>query len=101
MRKRIAVAGATGYLGKHLVRELSQAGWWVRALARDRAKLSDVAPYCDEIFEFEATQRKGLEAFFADVDHGFSSIGIRHFKRHPSYEEVDYGANVNLPQSSV
>ena len=32
--KRVLVAGATGYLGKYLVKELKKRGFWVRVLIR-------------------------------------------------------------------
>ncbi|MDB5448758.1 MAG: epimerase [Phenylobacterium sp.] len=34
MAPRVAVTGATGFLGRHLVRALAEAGWSVRALVR-------------------------------------------------------------------
>ena len=39
--KRILVAGATGYLGNFVVRELKSRGYFVRALARTSSKLDD------------------------------------------------------------
>jgi uncharacterized protein YbjT (DUF2867 family) len=36
---KVLVAGATGYLGRHVVRELTRRGHSVRALAPDRDKL--------------------------------------------------------------
>ena len=60
--KKILVAGATGYLGKYVVREFEQQGFWVRALVRDKKKLSEPGPFrepavldcLDEIFVGEA-----------------------------------------------
>ena len=36
---RVLVAGATGYLGKFVVREFKKRGYFVRALARSPGKL--------------------------------------------------------------
>ena len=40
--KKILVAGATRYLGKFVVKELRRRGHWIRALARDAARLKPV-----------------------------------------------------------
>lgn len=40
----VAVTGATGFVGRHVVRELVSHGISVRALVRDRAKASEVLP---------------------------------------------------------
>jgi NAD(P)-dependent dehydrogenase (short-subunit alcohol dehydrogenase family) len=36
--QRVLVAGASGYLGSHVVAELKRRGFWVRALVRDRGR---------------------------------------------------------------
>lgn len=99
-RGRVVVAGATGYLGKHVVRALAGDGWKVRALARDRGRLAEVAEHCEAIFQGEATQAQSLTGLFDGVEAVFSSIGIRHFRRRPTYEEVDLQANLNLLEAA-
>jgi uncharacterized protein YbjT (DUF2867 family) len=94
------VAGATGYLGRHVVRALHGAGWSVRALVRDPARLSGVEDQCDDIRVAEATMRGSLGDLFKGADAAFSSIGIRHFRRHPTYEQVDFQANINLVEAA-
>jgi uncharacterized protein YbjT (DUF2867 family) len=92
----VVVAGATGYLGGYVVRALHSAGWRVRALARHESKLKPVREFCDDVFVAQATQRETLGGLFDGAEAAFSSIGIRSFSRRPTYEEVDYGANINL-----
>lgn len=93
---RVVVAGATGYLGRYVVEELHRQGGKVRAPVRDPARLESARASCDEIFVGHATRRETLAGLCDDADVVFSSIGVRHFRRRPTYEEVDFGANRNL-----
>ena len=43
--EKALVAGATGYLGRYLVKELKVLGYWVRALARNSKKIEEVNNY--------------------------------------------------------
>lgn len=97
---RIAVAGATGYLGQHVLGALHREGWWVRALAREQSRLGNAERFCDEVFVAQATKAPSLVGLFEGVDTAFSSVGVRHFRRHPSYEEVDFQANINLVEAA-
>lgn len=45
----VAVTGATGFVGRHLVRAMLDRGWSVRALARDIQKASKVLPKSDRL----------------------------------------------------
>ncbi len=71
---RAVVAGATGYLGGHVVRALRRDGWAVRALARDRQRMGAVGELCEDVFVGEATDRDTLEGLFAGVDVAFSQL---------------------------
>jgi len=95
-RRTVAVCGATGYLGRHVVRALHDDGWHVRALARDAARLGDAAEYCDEVFIGHPTDPSTLDGLFDGADAAFSSIGLRSFKRRPTFRDVDERANLHL-----
>lgn len=96
-RETLVVAGATGYLGGHVVRAAAEAGYRVRALVRDPARLSArVRSRCDEVFVGEATDPASLRGLFEGAALGFSSIGVRHFRRRPTIWEVDEAANLSL-----
>lgn len=90
------VAGATGYLGGHVIRALSRDGWKIRALARDESRLGELRELCDEVFVGQATESASLDGVCEGMHAVFSSIGIRHVHRTPTYEDVDYRANLNL-----
>jgi uncharacterized protein YbjT (DUF2867 family) len=94
----VLVAGATGYLGRHVVKALDAAGYPVRALARDAARLDDVRSSCAEIVVAEATRDETLEALIGDATVVFSSLGKRDTRRRPTVFEVDQDANLNIVQ---
>ena len=94
--RTVVVCGATGYLGRHVVRALHEDGWRVRALVRDPARLGDAAPYCDEVVVGHPTDPATLDGVFDGADAAFSSVGVRSFKRRPSFRDVDEQANLHL-----
>ncbi len=73
---KVLIAGATGYLGRYLVKELKKQGHWVRALARNPKKLEDLKDHIDEIVEAELTNPESLCGICDGIDILISSIGI-------------------------
>ena len=68
-RRRVLVAGATGYIGRRLVAELVAAGHDVRCLARTPEKLdAEVWREQVEIVPGDALDRESLARAFRDVD---------------------------------
>ena len=92
---RVLVAGATGYLGRHLVTQLKRDGCWVRALAR-RAEQADTLADADEVFIGEATRPATLSGIAEGIDAAYSALGITRQRDGMSYADVDYRANLNL-----
>jgi uncharacterized protein YbjT (DUF2867 family) len=96
-RPCVLVAGATGYLGGHVVKELATRGYRVRALARDEMRLAEeVRACCDSVFVGQATEASTLEGLLGDASIVFSSIGKHDFKRGTTAQGIDYLANHNL-----
>ncbi|MBK7585267.1 MAG: NAD(P)H-binding protein [Myxococcales bacterium] len=93
---KVLVAGATGYLGRHVVRALHGAGHVVRALARDPERLGDVRSLVSEVAVAEATKPETVTDVVGDATVLVSSLGKHDFKRKPSAWEVDFAANRNL-----
>ena len=58
--KKVLVAGSTGYLGKFIIMELNKKGYWIRALARNPDKLSEVKGLVDEILIGEITKPESI-----------------------------------------
>jgi uncharacterized protein YbjT (DUF2867 family) len=99
--KKVLVAGATGYLGRYLVKELKNQDYWVRALARNTKKLEELKEYIDEIFEGEVTTPETLTGICESIDIVISSIGITRQKDGLTYMDVDYQGNKNLLDQAI
>jgi len=95
-RGTAVVAGATGYIGRHVVKALHARGFRVRAVVRDPKRLGTALPFCHEVVVGQVTEPETLPGIFDDTDIAFSSIGVRHFRRRPTLQEVDFRANAVL-----
>lgn len=94
--KRILVAGATGYLGKHILNELINWGIPGVALARNPEKLADMELESIEVLQAEVTNPDSLTGIFDDVEAIISTVGITRQRDGLSYLDVDYKGNLNL-----
>ncbi len=74
--KKVLVIGATGYLGRFVVREFKKQGYWVRVLARDTQKLIGIEQYRDDVRIGEITDHISLQGICSIIDIVFTSIGI-------------------------
>jgi uncharacterized protein YbjT (DUF2867 family) len=93
-RPLVLVAGATGYLGKHVVESLHRGGWPVRALARKAERLGAVREMCQDVFVGEATRPETLEGLCEGVHTVVSSLGIRAFTGKVTCWDVDWKGNM-------
>lgn len=93
--QKVLVAGATGYLGRHLVAELKKQGFWVRALCRS-VKQRDMFIAADDIFIGQVTEPSTLRDVAAGIDVVISAVGITRQKDGMTYMDVDYQGNANL-----
>lgn len=92
--KTIIVAGATGYLGRHLCAAFSAKGFYVTAIVRDTQRAADVT--ADVLIEAEATRPETLQGIMAGTDMVVSALGITRQRDGLGYWDVDYQANLNL-----
>lgn len=102
--QRVLVAGSTGYLGRFVIREFKERGYWVRALARNPKKLEQTGPFLepavidqlDEVFFGEVTRPETLQGLCDDIDIVFSSIGITRQQDKMTYQDVDHQGNRSI-----
>ncbi len=99
--KRVLICGATGYLGRYLVRSAHEAGHWVRALVRKPDGLGENRKLCDDVFVGQATEPTTLAGMCDDIDVVISSLGNRTVKRKPTFWDVDYAANMNIVERAT
>lgn len=93
--RRVLVAGATGYLGRHLVARLKQDGYWVRVLVR-RPEQAATFERVDDVFVGQVTRPATLAGVADEVDTVFSTIGITRQHDGVGYQQVDFGGNLAL-----
>lgn len=95
MSEKILLAGATGYLGRHIARELKSKGYRVRVLIRkEEQKLQ--FHMIDDFFVGQVTDPSTLGNVAEGVDRIISTVGITRQKDGLAYMDVDYRGNANL-----
>jgi uncharacterized protein YbjT (DUF2867 family) len=92
----VLVVGATGYLGRHIVAQLRQMGYPVRALVRDPSRLGAQEKSGVELFVGQVTQPETLEGLCDGISVVVSVLGVRSLARKPTPWEVDYQGNLNV-----
>ncbi len=94
--KRILLAGATGYLGSYVAKELKKRNYFVKIIARNLQKLKQKNVKANEIIEAEVTKPLSINNCCEGIDVVISTVGITRQKDGLTYMEVDYQANMNL-----
>ena len=94
-KKKVLVAGATGYLGQYLVKELIERDFDVRVLIRKESQ-KGLFKGVNDFFIGEITEGKSLRGLCENIDWVFTSIGITRQKDGLTYMDVDYKGNANL-----
>lgn len=92
----ILLAGATGYLGRHILKELESWGIPTTALARDPDKIKNYAWKKLSIKQAEVTNPETLAGLMAGISTVISTVGITRQRDGLTYMDVDFQANMNL-----
>ena len=94
--KKILLAGATGYLGRHLFNKLTDDNFDLRIIARSPNKLTQKGVEIKDLFHAEITRPETIKGCCDGIDTVISTVGITRQKDGLSYMGVDYQANLNL-----
>ena len=108
-QQKVLVAGASGYLGRYIVKEFAERGYSVRALVRTPDKLSAEGPNLEpavadivaEVFTGDATDRSTLKDACKGVDIVFSCMGLTKPQDNVTSEEVDHLGNKALLEDAI
>ncbi|MEM6717678.1 MAG: SDR family oxidoreductase [Bacteroidota bacterium] len=95
-QKMVLLAGATGYLGRHIAEEMKHREFSGKLIARHPEKLNQFVSSKLQIIKAEVTQPHTLKGICKDVDTVISTVGITRQKDGLTYMDVDYQANLNL-----
>lgn len=93
--KKILLAGATGYLGKHVAKELTKQQYPTTILVRNQTKIAGNLDSA-KVIVAEITKPETLLGTMKDIDILISTVGISKQKDGLTYMDVDYQANLNL-----
>jgi len=94
--KKILLAGATGFLGSHIARQLIKNSCNLRVIVRSPDKLSRKILEVADVFRAEVTQPGSISGCCEGIDTVISTVGITRQKDALKYLDVDYQANLNL-----
>ncbi|UOQ44542.1 SDR family oxidoreductase [Halobacillus salinarum] len=102
--EKVLVAGATGYLGRYVVKALKEQGYYVRVLVRSPEKMKQQGEHlepaidqdADEVFKADITDAAALKDCCKGMDYVFTSVGITKPSGKLSFMDVDYQGNLNL-----
>ena len=96
-RERVVVAGATGYLGRHVVAEFARRGYAVTAIVRS----GKTVPHAARVVEADVTDPDTLRGVFQGATWAFSGLGITRQTDAVTYEDIEYRANLNVMQAAI
>lgn len=93
---RVLVVGATGYVGRHLVQQLHDVGYTVRAVVRDLARASAPgafgSPGLEGLVDEWVDSPGDTADLMKDVDHVVSALGVTRQKADPW--DIDFLLNL-------
>ncbi len=93
---RVLLAGATGYLGGYIAKELLGRSYPFKVIVRNPERLIEKNIEVTEIVQAEITKPESIQNCCEDIDVVISTVGITTQKDGLTYMDVDFQANMNL-----
>ncbi len=98
-KKIIAITGATGFLGQHLLEDFDLSGYTLRIITRNASKKPTTTPPGSEIVEADLTHYDSLKKAFKDVD---SIVNIAaEVRDQQQFEETNVRGTQNLTDAAI
>lgn len=97
----VAVTGATGFVGRYVVRELLRQGYAVKALARDRAKAKGVLPEKARIVVGDVLNQADVDELLQGCQACINLVGIIREVRAPGKTQTFRAIHVQAPRLLV
>lgn len=98
MESKILLAGATGYLGGYILKELVSRNIPVRTIVRDPSRIAGeiMQNSMVEVLTAQVTKPESIRQCCEGIDTVISTVGITRQKDGLTYMNVDFRANANL-----
>lgn len=96
MAKLAAVTGATGFLGRYIVRALAAQGWRVRILARQFPVHEQFSGLEIEVTPGDLSTPGSLRALVRGADLAVHAAGVVKARRAADFHQVNAGGTANL-----
>ena len=96
----ILITGSTGFVGRHMVRELCSRSMKVRCLARSSSNLTTLNELDIEIYYGDVTNQASLEMALQDVEVAVHLVAIIRETRQVTFEGVNFLGTRNLVQAA-
>jgi len=101
---RILLAGATGNLGRHVLRTLDARGYFVRALVRQESQACDLRGFVQETGVGDLTIDGSLAGCSGGIDTVISTAGASvdiNTRGKGSFRDIDFQGNRNLLEEAL
>src|ERR1700723_2744028 len=96
MSRIVAITGATGFLGRYIVRAFAGSGWRVRILARQPIDHLQLAGLQLEVVLGDLSNRQALRALVNEADVIVHAAGLIKARTPAAFEAVNVGGTANL-----
>ena len=96
MSRLVAITGATGFLGRYIVKALAGSGWRVRILARQPIDHPQLAGLQLDVVLGDLSNRQALRALVEGADVIVHAAGLIKARKAAAFEAVNVGGTANL-----
>ncbi len=98
MSRIVAITGATGFLGRYIVRAFAGSGWRVRILARQPIDHPQLAGLQLEVVLGDLSNRQALRTLVDGADVIVHAAGLIKARTPAAFEAVNVRGTANLAQ---